>query len=253
MGENRTQVCVMSGCAKGQPVAATTAGCSLQRRGVLLVVAGPSGVGKGAVIAGVCERRPEVHVSVSYTTRPPRPGEEHGRDYLFITREEFESLRDKGELLEWAIVHGDQCYGTPKGPIDEALQWGQDILLEIDYQGARSVRRLMGDQAALVFVAPPTWQALLDRLRKRHTEDADQIARRLASAREEIAHLGMFDYIIINDALEDAVMKLEAILLSERLRLARADWRGLQQRLLSEADALGQSVADAAGRGDPLA
>jgi len=205
-----------------------------------MVVAGPTSVGKGTLIAGVMERHPEVRLSISCTTRPPRPGEKDGRDYYFISAEEFQRMRDAGELLEWAVVHRDHFYGTPRGPVEEALAKGEDLLLEIDYQGAQSIRRLMGDRAALVFIAPPTWQALLDRLRKRHTEAPEEVAKRLASARLEFQHMDIFDYVVVNDELEEAIAALEAILIAERHRRERVDWQGLQQRLLAEADAADQ-------------
>lgn len=228
----------MGNPATGQPPAGSPTGRP-SRRGVLLVVAGPSGVGKGTIIAGVRERHPAVRLSISCTTRPPRPGEEDGRDYFFVTPEEFDRLRDAGDLLEWAVVHGDHRYGTPRGPVEDALAKGEDILLEIDYQGAESVRRALGDRAVLVFVAPPSWRALLDRLDRRHTEDPVALARRLASARREFQHMELFDYMLVNDELEQAVAELEAILIAERLRLVRVDWQGLQARLLAEADERG--------------
>ena len=208
----------------------------MPRDGMLLVVAGPSGVGKGTMISELVKRRPELAISVSCTTRKPRPGEVHGRDYYFVSREEFERMRREGELLEWAVVHKDIWNGTPRKPVEEALGQGEDMLLEIDYQGARQVRELMGERAVLVFVAPPSWKALLDRLRKRHTEAPQDITKRLDSAREEISHIDMFDYLIVNDDLCQAVDALEAILDAERCRLSRIRWQELQQRLLAQAD-----------------
>jgi guanylate kinase len=136
----------------------------LKRQGVLLVVSGPSGVGKGTIISEILRRRPEVRRSVSCTTRSPRPGEVDRVNYYFVDRHEFAHLRDSDRLLEWAVVHQDLFYGTPREPVEEALAEGRDIILEIDYQGARSVRHLMGDRATLVFIAPPRWEALSDRL-----------------------------------------------------------------------------------------
>ncbi len=225
----------MTKSATGQPPHGPAAGRPA-RDGVLLVVAGPSGVGKGTIIAGVRERHPAVGLSISCTTRPPRPGEQDGCDYFFVTLDEFQRLRDARDLLECAVVHGDHWYGTPRAPVEDALARGEDILLEIDYQGAESVRRALGDRAVLAFVAPPSWQALLDRLDRRHTEEPTELARRLASARREFQHMGLFDYVIVNDELERAVAELEAILLAERLRLRRVDWQALQARLLAEAD-----------------
>jgi guanylate kinase len=207
------------------------------RSGILLVVSGPSGVGKGTVIDGLLARHPEVRVSVSYTTRRPRPGEVEGRDYHFVSKEEFERLRAAGELLEWAVVHEDLCYGTPRRPVEEALGRGEDMVLEIDYQGARAVRRLLPHHTVLTFIAPPSWEALRWRLQKRHTEQPEEVAKRLASAQREIAHMNMYHYIIVNDDLTAAVDQLEAVLLSERCRVARAPWRQLQSALLAAAQA----------------
>ncbi len=211
-------------------------GAKGKRQGVLLVVSGPSGVGKGTVIRGLMERHPELKLSVSCTTRPPRPGEVDGSDYHFVSVQEFERMREAGELLEWAVVHQDIFYGTPRKPVEEALARGEDIVLEIDYQGARSVRSLMPQQAALVFIAPPSWSALLERLEKRHTERPEEVAKRLASARREIAHMNMFQYIIVNDVLDEAVDALEAVLLAERCRLGRVNWQELADAILAEAD-----------------
>lgn len=207
----------------------------MTKQGVLLVVSGPSGVGKGAIIAELLRRHPEVHKSVSCTTRAPRPGEVEGDDYFFVTPAKFHELREQEGLLEWAVVHQDLQYGTPREPVEASLTQGQDIILEIDYQGARSVRELMGDRASLVFVAPPRWQDLVSRLRGRSTEDEEATGKRLASAIHELAHVELFEYLIINDDLEVAVTELQAILLAERQRLDRLDWRPLVERLREEA------------------
>ena len=208
---------------------------SLGKQGVLLVVAGPSGVGKGTIVDRVLERHPEVRRSVSCTTRGPRPGEVDGRDYFFVTPAVFDHMRQTGDLLEWAVVHQDLLYGTPRQPVEEALADGRDIILEIDYQGARSVRSLMGERATLVFVAPPTWQDLIKRLRQRSTESEEATHKRLASAIHELAHVEIFEYFVINGHLETAVAELEAILLAERQRAARVDWQPLVEGLLKEA------------------
>lgn len=213
------------------------------RQGVLLVVSGPSGVGKGTVIAGLLAAHPDIRRSVSCTTRVQRPGEQDGRDYYFISTERFEQMQQAGELLEWAVVHKDLKYGTPWAPVEEALAAGQDIVLEIDYQGVRSVRDQLGERAVLVFVAPPSWDALLQRLQQRHTESPEAIGKRLASARREIANMQMYEYVIINDELSEAISALEAVLRAERQRLDRSDWGRLQQRLLQEAEH-GQEYTD---------
>ena len=210
----------------------------MTRQGVLLVVSGPSGVGKGAVIGELLAGRPEVAKSVSCSTRSPRPGEIDGIDYHFVTPAEFERMRDGGELLEWATVHQDLQYGTPRGPVEAALAAGQDIILEIDYQGAQSVREIMGERAAFVFIAPPRWEDLVERLKGRSTESPEATAKRLASAIREfeaLVNLNLFEYLIINDRLAIAVSELEAILLAERQKLERLDWRPFVAGLLEEA------------------
>jgi len=205
-------------------------------RGILLVVAGPSGVGKGTMIAGLRERHPRVEWSISCTTREPREGEVDGRDYHFVSSEEFARMRREGELLEWAVVHGTHFYGTPRAPVEDALEDGRDIVLEIDFQGARSVRHAL-PEAVLVFVAPPSARALAERLARRNTEDAEAVVRRLRSARIEFGHIGMFQFLIVNDVLEDAVDALEAIYVAEKSRLRRTRWQELQRRLLDDMEA----------------
>ena len=207
--------------------------------GILLVVSGPSGVGKGTVISGLMERHPDVELSVSCTTRPPRAGESGENDYQFVSHGEFEQMRRSGQLLEWAQVHGRHYYGTPREPVQDALAAGRTLVLEIDYQGAKSVREQLGDQAVLVFVAPPSWQALIERLHKRHTESEHAIAERLASAREEIENMAMHDYVVVNDEVAEAVQQLSGILLAEQQTMERFDWRWLRDELLAQADEWG--------------
>lgn len=207
----------------------------MDRRGVLLVVSGPSGVGKGTVIARLLKRQPEVRKSVSCTTRRPRPGEQDGVDYHFVTVARFREMVAAGEFLEYARVHQDLWYGTPIAPVQAALAAGTDIALEIDYQGARSIRQAFGNHAALVFIAPPSWDELVARLQGRSTESADATAKRLRSARKELQHIGMFEYVIVNDTLDAAVVELEAVLLAERCRLESIDWETLRTRLSPEA------------------
>ncbi|MEA3401292.1 MAG: guanylate kinase [Armatimonadota bacterium] len=202
-------------------------------RGILLVVAGPSGVGKGTLIAGLRERHPHIEWSVSCTTRRPRPGEVPGHDYHFIGEDEFRRMMREGELLEWAVVHGTDLYGTPRAPVEEALAAGRDMVVEIDYQGARSLREAL-PEAVLVFVAPPDLAALCERLEGRNTESEGAVRRRLHSARTEFRHMGMFEYVIVNDELQPAIEALVAIYEAERQRISRANWRALQARLLAD-------------------
>lgn len=179
----------------------------------LVVLAGPTAVGKGAVSGYIRENYPEVHFSVSATTRPARPGEEHGVHYYFVTDEEFDRMIAAHELLEWAIVHNSYRYGTPRPPIDEALDSGRSVLLEIDLQGARSVRAVM-PEARLIFLLPPTWDELVRRLIGRGTETPVEQQRRLATARVELAAQDEFDYKVINHEIAQAaheVVELMAV------------------------------------------
>lgn len=199
----------------------------------MLVVAGPSGVGKGTLITGLRERHPGIEWSVSCTTRQPRPGEVDGADYHFVSREQFLRMAHGGELLEWAVVHGSDLYGTPRGPVEDALAAGRDMVIEIDYQGARSVRAAL-PEAVLVFVAPPSVGALRERLRGRATEADETVERRLQTAGTEFEHIGMFEYLIVNDALEQAIDALDAVYRAARLGTMRADWKSFKQELLSD-------------------
>jgi guanylate kinase len=166
-------------------------------RSRLVVLAGPTAVGKGTVSAYIRDHYPEVHLSVSATTRPPRPGEVNGVHYFFVTDDEFDAMVDRHELLEWAIVHNSYRYGTPRPPVEAALSTGKRVLLEIDLQGARSVRNEMPD-AILVFLLPPSWEELVRRLTSRDTEDTAEQSRRLDTARVELAAQDEFDYRVVN-------------------------------------------------------
>lgn len=176
----------------------------------LVVLAGPTAVGKGTVAARVRERHPEVWLSVSVTTRPPRPGEVDGVHYRFVSEGEFDRLVAEGELLEWAVVHGHARYGTPRRPVEEAIAAGRPALLEIDLQGARQVRRTM-PEALFVFLKPPSWEELVRRLAGRGTESAEEKQRRLETAREELAAETEFDLTIVNDEVHDAAEELVAL------------------------------------------
>jgi guanylate kinase len=205
-----------------------------RREGVLLVVSGPSGVGKGTMIAGLLGRHPQVQVSVSCTTRAPRQGEQEGREYYFVSHTEFNRRRQAGELLEWAEVYPGVFYGTPIDTVTKSLEAGVDLVLEIDDQGAQSVRERMGARAVLVFVAPPSFAALRKRLTDRQTETPEGLRQRLATAREEIAHMGLYDYLIVNEQIEPAAQALEEVLLAQHHHLRSVDWQGLQACLLAE-------------------
>jgi guanylate kinase len=164
----------------------------------LLVLAGPTAVGKGTVAKYIVEHNPDVVLSVSATTRSPRPGEIDGQHYFFLTDAEFDDLIAKGEMLEYAVVHGKHRYGTPKAPVEAALDSGKLVLLEIDIQGARQVKVAM-PEATTVFLAPPSWDELVHRLQGRGTESAEEQALRLETARIELAAKDEFDRVIVND------------------------------------------------------
>ncbi len=179
--------------------------------GRLVVLAGPTAVGKGTVAAEIRKNHPEVWISVSATTRRPRPGEVHGRHYWFVSDEEFDELVRSGRLLEWAVVHKGARYGTPRKPVEEALAAGRPALLEIDLQGARQVRESM-PEALFVFLAPPSWEELVRRLVGRGTETPEERQRRLETAREELAAEGEFDVTVVNTEVHAASEELVALI-----------------------------------------
>jgi guanylate kinase len=188
-------------------------------RTFLFVVSGPSGVGKSSIVARVLEQEARLHLSVSVTTRQRRPGEVEGREYCFLTRDEFEHRRSTGALVEWAEVHG-QWYGTPREPLTRLLADGYDVLLDIDYQGGLKIRESYPD-AALVFVLPPSWDALEARLRGRRSDAESEVQRRLTNAVDEIAHAAGYDYFVVNTDIELAAEQVRAVLAAERQRVAR--------------------------------
>ena len=177
----------------------------------LTVLAGPTAVGKGSVSADIRACHPEVWISVSATTRAPRPGEENGVHYWFVSEAEFDRMVAEDELLEWAVVHQRARYGTPRGPVDEALAAGRPALLEIDLQGARQVREAMPD-AYFCFLAPPSWEELVRRLVGRGTESEEERERRLASARLELAAEPEFDTVIVNREIHAAAEELVTLM-----------------------------------------
>jgi len=177
----------------------------------LTVVSGPTAVGKGTLVARIRDEHPEVFVSVSATTRAPRPGEVDGLHYMFVSDEEFDDLIAAGELLEWAAVHGSNRYGTPKAPLLAALASGREAILEIDLQGARQVRASW-PSARFVFLAPPSWDELVRRLVGRGTESDTQRRRRLRSAEAELAAMAEFDHVLVNAELGQAVKELVELL-----------------------------------------
>lgn len=184
---------------------------SAPRRSRLVVLAGPTAVGKGTVAAAVRAEHPEVWISVSATTRPPRPGEENGVHYWFVSDEEFDRMVAEDDLLEWAVVHRAARYGTPRQPVELALASGRPAMLEIDLQGARQVRETMPG-ALFVFLKPPSWDELVRRLVGRGTETAEERERRLVTAREELAAESEFDVTIVNHEVRAAADELVALM-----------------------------------------
>lgn len=191
----------------------------IRRRGALFVVSAPSGAGKTTLCREARLRLPDLAYSVSYTTRAPRPGETDGTDFHFVSEPEFQRLRTRGEFAEWATVHGN-LYGTRASVLEAALSHGQDILLDIDTQGAAQLRRRY-PEAVLVFIVAPSLADLERRLRERRSDAAGEIARRLGRAREEIALWPDYDYLIVNRDLKEAAEQLMAIIVAERSRTSR--------------------------------
>lgn len=193
------------------------------RRGILFVVSAPSGGGKTTLVKAALESDPALTLSVSLTTRQPRVGEVDGKDYFFVSAEEFAQRRDAGEFAESAEVF-DHAYATPRRPLEEAIDQGRDVLLDVDIQGARALKKLYGPDAVGIFVMPPSFAALERRLRERGTDSDDQIARRLQRVRTEMraaAETEVYDYRIINEDRAVAASEIRAILSAERLRLTR--------------------------------
>jgi guanylate kinase len=187
--------------------------------GSLYIISAPSGAGKTSLVRALLQSAVDLSLSVSYTTRPPRPEEVDGRDYHFVSREAFEQRLKQGEFLESAQVYGN-LYGTSKTWINDALRAGRDILLEIDSQGARQVRRVF-PAAVAIFVLPPSLEVLEERLRNRAQDSPEVISQRLASARDEIGHVGEYDYVILNDMLDHALHDLKCIVQAERLSVVK--------------------------------
>ena len=192
-------------------------------KGSLFIVTGPSGAGKGAVLGGLQRTMDNVFYSISATTRQPRPGEVDGVNYYFLSHERFKEMIANGELLEHAEYVGNY-YGTPEGPVNEMLAQGKDVILEIEVQGALIVKEKRPD-AILVFIAPPSFEVLESRLRGRGTEKDEVVAMRLEKARSECAHMDGYDYIVVNDLLDDSINNLASIIRAARCRSTNVDLR----------------------------
>ena len=186
--------------------------------GNLFVVAAPSGTGKSSLVKALLELDSHLAVSVSHTTRDPRGQEQDGREYFFVDETEFRAMATRGEFLEWAEVHG-RLYGTSKRSIEDHLQRGQDVILEIDWQGALQIKKLF-EHAVLIFVLPPSWTELQQRLMRRGEDEPKVIALRLANARTEVAQAANFDFVIINALFETALFDLKTVVHSQRLKYA---------------------------------
>jgi guanylate kinase len=187
--------------------------------GALFIVSGPAGAGKTSLVKALLEAEPELRLSVSHTTRAPRPGEVNGRDYYFVTPREFERMLEAGEFLESAVVHGNH-YGTSQKWIERELADGRDVLMVPDWQGAQQVRRLMR-QVVSIFVLPPSPEVLEARLKGRGQDSPEVMEQRLVAARDEISHVSEYDYVIINEDFNRAALDLRSIFRAERLKLAR--------------------------------
>jgi guanylate kinase len=193
---------------------------AIQRRGFLLVLSSPSGAGKTTITHRLLERDPSFSLSVSVTTRPPRPSEIDGRDYQFIDQTRFDAMVAGAELLEHATVFG-HCYGTPRQPIEAALAAGRDIVTDIDWQGTQQLAQNLPRDLVTVFVLPPSTAALEARLHRRAQESADVVAARMAKSAEEMSHWPEYEYVIVNREIDDSVAEVQAIVTAERLRRTR--------------------------------
>ncbi len=193
----------------------------MPRRGLLIILSSPSGAGKSTLARGLMDWDSEIRFSVSATTRAPRPGEVDGREYYFRTRTEFEAMIARGEMLEHAEVFGN-FYGSPKGPVAEAMAQGRDTLFDIDWQGGQQVRNSsLGQDVVSIFVLPPSIAALDARLRQRGQDSEEVIAQRMRQSRDEISHWAEYDYVLVNDDLDVTAARLRGIVESERLRRQR--------------------------------
>jgi guanylate kinase len=206
----------------------------IRRRGIMLVLSSPSGAGKTTLTRNLLEQEENVSLSISVTTRARRPSEIEGVHYYFLSARRFETMRDSGELLEWAEVHGN-FYGTPREPVEKALAEGSDVLFDIDWQGTRQLLEKMRDDVVTVFVLPPSAEELKARLERRAEDSKTIIAQRLHNALEEIAHWREYDYILVNRDLDKSFARLRAILTAERLkRVKMLDLKNFVEDILTD-------------------
>jgi guanylate kinase len=191
-----------------------------KRRGILFIVSSPSGAGKSTISRKLLASDPGLEMSVSATTRPPRPGEVDGKDYHFVNLDQFREMVAQNEFLEWAHVFGNR-YGTPRGPVEKALSEGRDVLFDIDWQGAQQLYQQAGGDVIRVFIFPPSMDELERRLRSRGTDSNEVIEGRMSRASAEISHWDGYDYVVVNDDVEDCYGKVAQILAAERMKRAR--------------------------------
>lgn len=210
----------MSKNAEQKPDSSVIAEPHIARRGLLYIISSPSGAGKTTLARRVLAADANVEMSVSVTTRAPRPGEQDGVDYHFVDHAAFERMKERDELLEWARVF-DNSYGTPRAPVEAAIRSGKDVLFDIDWQGAQQLAATMRDDVVRVFVLPPSGDVLEDRLKTRAQDPPEIVAKRMAAASSEISHWQEYDYVIVNAHVETSVASALAILTAERLKRAR--------------------------------
>lgn len=190
-----------------------------KNKGVLIVISGPSGAGKGTICKALLEKHKDIHLSVSATTRDPRQGEVHGVNYYFLNKDEFLKKVEEDDFLEWAEVYGN-CYGTPKSNVKELLDSGKDVILEIDIQGALKVKENT-EEGVFIFILPPSMEELKQRIINRGSETPESLMRRFNSAYQEINYISKYNYAVVNDTVENAVSKIENILTAEKCRVDR--------------------------------
>jgi guanylate kinase len=209
-------------------------GTGIARRGLMLVLSSPSGAGKTTIARKLLEQDPGIEISVSHTTRKMRKGERDGKDYHFVNHDTFTKMRDHGEFLEWAVVF-DNYYGTTRRPVEEALAAGRDVLFDVDWQGAASLRAKAGDDVVTVFILPPTAADLEQRLNVRAQDPPEIVRRRMLGASNEIQHWTEYDYVVVNYDIDRSVAAIRAILTAERLHRTRlTGLKQFVQNLLAE-------------------
>ena len=193
---------------------------TISRHGLMLVLSSPSGAGKSTISRALLNRDPDISMSVSVTTRPMRPGETDGEDYIFVDQEKFEQMTAAAEFLEYATVF-ENSYGTPKGPVEEILKQGRDVLFDVDWQGTQQLAENAREDLVSVFILPPSVDELEKRLRNRAQDSEEVVQNRMAKAASEMSHWAEYDYVIVNEDVEVSVARLEAILVAERLKRDR--------------------------------